>query len=309
MRFVLFALLFLFLTVLLPAQSAAYTTGGTGCGSAALWCLANNPNGGTLKSSHNSNTFALEVTTGTTPTPVRGFELFTQATSTITTPTFLYDADSAGKPGKTLATGSIKIGTATGWYTTMFTTPVMIQPNTKFFISYTPVASTMMFPFLNTGANGTHYWHSPTSASWSGPFSTVKWAWRVLCPGGPMQAPVLGNSGLPQIGTKMSVTLDKARAATGTVLTLGLSNTTWLGLALPFDLTFLGGPGCSLLNSIMLVMPATTSGTGQASMPLAIPNDPMLMGGTFYNQWIVVDPSANALGLAFSDGGKGTMGT
>ena len=299
--------------VLLPAQAATYTIGGTGCGMSPPWCLANNPQGGTLAQAQNSNIFALEVKPTTAqPVLVRGFELFTRANSTITTNTFLYDADSAGKPGKTLATGTIKIGTAAGWYATLFTTPVLVPPTTtKFFLSYTSVANTMQFPFLNRtgpGVNGVHYWHGPTSTTWSGPFTTQKWAWRVLCPGGVPQVPLIGNSGLPQLGNKMSVTLDQARASSSAVLTLGFSNTLWAGIPLPFDLTPLGGTGCSLFNAIIMIMPVTTGGTGQASLPVAIPNDPFLLGAPFYNQWIVVDPQANSLGLAFSAGGIGMIG-
>jgi len=36
---------------------------------------------------------------------------------------------------------------------------------------------------------------------------------------------------------------------------------------------------------------------------------PILSGVVFHNEWLALDPRANALGLSFSNGGTSTIGT
>ena len=315
MRIMPFLFICLFLTALVAGQSATYILTGNGCGSPVSYCLSNNPQGGTLGSNHNSNIFSLEVKRSSpAPVPilVMGFELYTQATTPLTINTFIYDADPAGKPGKTLATGTMKIGTGAAWYSTMLAKPIVIPPTAKkFFISYTSVVNTMKFPFLprtGTATFGVHYWHGPSATTWNGPHSTIKWAWRVICPGGVANVPLIGNSGLPVIAKSMNVTLGNGPATTVALLTLGFNKSQWAGLPLPFDLTNLGATGCSLQNSISMVLATNTNTQGSALLPLAIPNDPTLIGGNFYNQWVVMAPGANNLGVLFTGGGNGMIG-
>jgi hypothetical protein len=46
----------------------------------------------------------------------------------------------------------------------------------------------------------------------------------------------------------------------------------------------------------------------QAKYRLPIPDSPALVGVRFYNQAVVVDPSANALGAVMSDAAEGVIG-
>ena len=52
---------------------------------------------------------------------------------------------------------------------------------------------------------------------------------------------------------------------------------------------------------------AITSPTGEALVPLPLPRQPDLDGVTLLTQWVVLDPSANALGLVSSDGVELTL--
>ncbi len=88
---------------------------------------------------------------------------------------------------------------------------------------------------------------------------------------------------------------------------LGASRSSWLGIALPVDLTVLGAPGCSLLVSADQILAlANVSGTAQWQLP--IPNLAALLGGTLFQQALVVDAGANALGASFSNATMATIG-
>ena len=57
-----------------------------------------------------------------------------------------------------------------------------------------------------------------------------------------------------------------------------------------------------------VLIPVLTNAVGSASVPLAIPNDTTLRGVLFYNQFLVVDPLANSLGLVLTHGMEATVG-
>ena len=51
-----------------------------------------------------------------------------------------------------------------------------------------------------------------------------------------------------------------------------------------------------------------TNGSGEAGLLVNVPNLTTLLGAAFYTQFAVLDLAANALGLAFSNGGEGVIG-
>lgn len=86
------------------------------------------------------------------------------------------------------------------------------------------------------------------------------------------------------------------------LLLLGVSQSLWKGLPLPFDLGLVGAPGCALLTGPVVTFGATTDAHGAALLHLAIPPSADLAGATFYVQWAAPAPGANPLGLLFSEG-------
>ncbi len=88
---------------------------------------------------------------------------------------------------------------------------------------------------------------------------------------------------------------------------VGVSRQLWLGISLPFDLGQLGAPGCQLLTSVEIQQPLT-NGAGVAQWQLALPATVSLLGASFYQQALVLDPTANAFGAVFSNGTHATIG-
>jgi hypothetical protein len=114
----------------------------------------------------------------------------------------------------------------------------------------------------------------------------------------------IGRSNRPAIGSSdFTVRLQGGSANQPAFLALGGSRSRWGALALPFELTPLGAPGCRVLASFDATLPAATGGTGTASLTLPVPAQPSLLGQVLYLQWAAVDAArTNRLGLAFSDG-------
>jgi hypothetical protein len=91
------------------------------------------------------------------------------------------------------------------------------------------------------------------------------------------------------------------------LLNVGFSRTNWSGLTLPFPLGGIGMTGCSLLAAPDVAFALANQG-GTAAWSVLLPNDPGLVGVSFYNQGFVLDPGANPLGVTATGGGCGTIG-
>lgn len=104
----------------------------------------------------------------------------------------------------------------------------------------------------------------------------------------------------PRTGGHYAVKLENAPASASVVLLTGTSTSSWGALALPFDLASLGGGvGCSLFHSVEIVVAATTTPTGRASVSIPVPETGALVGDTVFHSWLITDDAApgNALGL------------
>ncbi|MEZ5988024.1 MAG: hypothetical protein R3F30_02640 [Planctomycetota bacterium] len=302
-------LLALLLAPALSAQTASYGNFGTGCaGSVPGTCPSSNPNVSTVGSTHNTNIFANPVTPSTALV-LLGWRYYIKTTTNQneTIPTEVYMATSAGAPqSPAVATSTMLVTPTAGWHVTKLTKPILIQPNQTFFISHNG-GSKVTWEWDASGTNYIHYWHSPTATAWSGPFTTQKWAFRIDCAGS-NSVPALSATGLPKPNTKFSIDLSNALPSSAAGLVFGASNTVWGPIKLPLDLTPAGASGCNLLVSFDNLLIAPTDTSGNASVGLPVPNDAKLMGINFFNQFFVVDPKANGLGLAFSNGGNGVIG-
>ncbi|MCI0587174.1 MAG: hypothetical protein L0323_10075 [Planctomycetes bacterium] len=102
-----------------------------------------------------------------------------------------------------------------------------------------------------------------------------------------------------------AITLANALPSTAAFLVIGISDTAWGPFALPLPLAGFGAPGCSLRVSLDIPFLGVTGASGEASAAFPIPAG---LTGTAYSQWIVSDPAANGLGLAFSDGRRIDIG-
>ncbi len=121
------------------------------------------------------------------------------------------------------------------------------------------------------------------------------------CPGS-AGTPNLGTAPneLPWLGETFQVNLTSALSLSVAVLATGFTNST---MGLPLNLGILGAPLCTLLVDPLITSAIVTDLSGNGSVSRILPSSPTLAGLHFYDQFAVLDAGANALGLAFSQGG------
>lgn len=233
----------------------------------------------------------------------------------------LWFADSRGKPTYRLTTGTIRIASGYGNHSGKFASAVRIPANAHYAVVITLNSST--HPICKTGVRQTHWWHSPTSSKWQGPYTQWAWAFRVDCRAGPKGKYVPYGTGCPgsrtvcnrgvprlwaqwwpRIGQTLKLHVECTPPGSSMVLLFGASSSSWGGVRLPLNLGFLGAPRCSVLASGEGQIDGRTNAQGQIVVSVPIPNDPFLLGKRFYNQAVVFDPKAQG-GLALSQGPGG----
>lgn len=288
----------LVLTANLAAQTATFTPYGTGCGSTGNPCLSANwgqPFSGNVGAAAN---FGLLFRTSSTLV-VCGVELFCSRNAGATTfAVSIWDRASNGQPGKSLASSTMPVTSTPQANKATFATLVILTANTDYFVVFDNRVG-LRLPIMKQGTAQTHYFNGPPT--WSGPHSTLPWNYQILCCGsGPV--PKLSNTGLPSINKSFTIDLSNATPNANALWAVGVVQTA-------LDLGPAGASGCTLLTNPLSVLPLTADGQGNAAVKLGVPNDQRLIGISFYNQFAIIDPSANTLGLIFSNGGAGKAGT
>lgn len=126
------------------------------------------------------------------------------------------------------------------------------------------------------------------------------------CPGSNQLAPTIRGT-RPWMGEPFTCGVDHALPIAPGLLRTGFSRTNWLGFGLPLNLAMAGAPLCDILTSAAINEARATDPLGSADLGFVVPIDPTLMGGRFYQQWVIIDLTANALGIVLSDGGEGRI--
>jgi len=128
------------------------------------------------------------------------------------------------------------------------------------------------------------------------PYESNVVAYGVACRGSASRLASVGWQGLPVPGNDtFTLTVGNARASTPVAMLVGVT-----AINLPLDA--FGMPTCVLLTQPLVSIPASTTATGFAQVPFAIPPDPGLAGGRLFVQWLVIDPGANLAALVTSNG-------
>jgi hypothetical protein len=92
-------------------------------------------------------------------------------------------------------------------------------------------------------------------------------------------------------------------------LIFGASRVRWNSVPLPLDLTVIGMAGCQLAASYDLTVFGFADQAGVRGWSFPIPLDQGLVGQSFFNQALAVDPQANARGIVLSNARAGVIGS
>ncbi|MCR9243758.1 MAG: hypothetical protein NXI31_01915 [bacterium] len=219
--------------------------------------------------------------------------------------------DAGGIPAATAtATGQLAVPMTTGWVSTTLTPPLPVATGERIHLVH--IAADFDSALLTIGAPSA----SPTLlefgiGTWLPLFSAPDHAvWRLGCPvAGPFVAPELTTADLPEIGRGFTLDVSQAAPNTNGLLILGTSNTASYARPLPWDLTQVGAPGCSLLVSANTTEPLVSDSLGHAAVTFAIPASSAIVGLVVYGQTAMWDAGANPLGVAMSGALRIRIGT
>lgn len=120
--------------------------------------------------------------------------------------------------------------------------------------------------------------------------------------------PSLFSTQTPQIGDQFRIRVAQCAPSAGVFLLAGFATSQWSGQPLPLDLGGYGAAGCAVLLAPAATDVLVASAAGTTNRQYDLPNNIYLLGLHLFHQAFVVDPLANGLGLAASNGGDGLLG-
>lgn len=178
----------------------------------------------------------------------------------------------------------------------------LTPPPTQWYVKMTfdPLRGRVVLFGDNTTGNTTWEYFAPVQAGYQ--------RFGVACTGSaglPSLDAAVGT--LPWAGYSFSSVLQNVPATAPCVGLIGVSRQSWQAFSLPIDLSVVGAPGCSAFVSVEAVFQLANVG-GSATWPLPIPWAAALLGARFYQQALVLDPSANALGATVSNAAEAVIG-
>lgn len=277
-----------------------FGTGCVGSGQQPNFCLSQNTTGALTRETR-AWEYASRVFTPTALS-VAGFELRTASVSggTVIQNAALYLGTAAGPTDPAIASATMTIGGAEGFYSTTFPAPVNVPANSYFYLALTHADSSYVSTVVS-GTTSPGYYRLATG-TWTSSGLLTEPAYRVLCAGGGSNAvPLFQLSGTPDIGESLDAELSLAAANVAASLLVGFSNTTLGSVPLPFDMGPIGAAGCRLYTSTDFAIATVTNSSGSALVSIPIPPDGTLVGFGVYMQFFVIDPPANSLGAAVTD--------
>ena len=92
------------------------------------------------------------------------------------------------------------------------------------------------------------------------------------------------TAGTPKINTQLTVRGSLLAVSTMSITAIGLSNTIWNGVKLPFMIDPVPGPACQLLVAPDILLFGMTTTNGLRSWTFGVPNDPKIIGLKVYLQ-------------------------
>ncbi|HHI81079.1 MAG TPA: hypothetical protein ENK02_14020 [Planctomycetes bacterium] len=214
----------------------------------------------------------------------------------------LWTLSKAGVPQNRVAKGSIRIGKTYGVYRGAFQKPYTIGGGTPHAIVLV-LPQGAFLPICTQGQTIKGYYFS------KGKWRTIDRPWVF----GETWVDTLKPLTLtvpepPLIGRIFKVNTNYSAPQSIVFLHFGATKKLWGGIPLPLSLKYLGAPGCFLLISPDLTFVNQASHLGNRSFRFPLPKTPSLIGFPFHNQFMSLDPSANRLGILFSNGGSAKVG-
>ena len=119
----------------------------------------------------------------------------------------------------------------------------------------------------------------------------------------------IANGHLPLIGETFNIHLSGMPTSVVNLPfgVLGFSKTQWGGIPLPHNLSYLGFWNCTQFVSLDFSIALAKNG-GVATWAIPVPNNPSLIGLTFYVQGVVIDLGVNPGNAILTNAAEGVIG-
>jgi hypothetical protein len=274
-----------------PRATAGWMYHGDDCGAP---CLAQNDNRGAGRTGTLPNEYAFGAKFTQAQTIV-AFQLYTTTntlpTASLTGNLFRESTATPGQPDvNPVASGTLTAIKQLDFYTVFLNAPVQVAANETIWIGQSESTNILASGLTSGATPPVKSFYRRTGVLWTASTSVAYPAWRILC----STDVACSSPNPPKLGTTTSLDLQGAPPSAPSVLFLGATNP---GLALGF---------CTkLLSSGELALSATTSATGTASMPLAIPSSASLDGALVWCQWWAIGAGPSLIG---THGAQATLG-
>ncbi len=256
---------------------------------------------------------------------VTDFELYTHSVVTEGSTLFtrLYLQNGAGEPRNNAAAfGTLNFPNWNpGWFAANLTSQVSLDAGQEFYVGY-QISHVTHRPEASSGTS-TECWRRELgiNTDWIRTTTDKFPMVRIHCldtngtdrtfgtgcqsAGGIPQSLALDT---PNIGETVRIRGRRMPAGAAGSLFVGFEDDFMGGLPLPFELSLLQMPGCSIYTSSEVAVSFVTDAAGKATLDLAIDDDPNIIGMLVYFQHACVDPTANAFGIAWSEALEITIG-
>ena len=251
---------------------------------------------------HGNRPHALRLTVAQA-SQLHGLELYVQGTTSQILKVALHE-DLGGVPASSfLVEGSIAIERGAAWRGLRFSKAVDLVKGKSYHLVLEPGARLMAGVLPDDPKETPPTWHvfDTCTKMWQSWGEHPFLALRMLAETQARLAqPRIGLGGLPILGQTHRLLVEDALPNAPLILFTGTSKFSWGPIPLPFDLAPLGAPGCQVLLAPDIYSFASTDATGTGIADFPLPNDPEFAGATFFQQWLVLDPSANAAAMVLS---------
>ena len=240
---------------------------------------------------------------------INGFEALVglaDAPATLTTSLHL---DNLGLPAaSSIASGTMEVGAQPGWNVTDFGTTISIGAGDRYYIGFRAPGIARFQVVLTGGDSIRAFQRWPCSGTFK-PGGSAPAGFRILGgPPAPGLEPQLTGHAAPCIGLPFTTELRQAGPKSMAMLVTGMPSHSHLGIPLPLPLAVAGAPGCTLLTAVDHLVFSVTDTVGHSLATIQIPNDPALRNVKFRQQWFIVDPHVNALGMSSSQAAIARIG-
>ncbi len=245
---------------------------------------------------HGNRPHAIRMTM-TESIQLQGLDLFLEGRAAQILKVSIHE-DAAGKPDATnMAQGVIQVERGAAWRGLRFTKTLTLGKGKSYHLVLESTRRLLLGVLPDDPKEKVPTWHvlDTCTKNWERWGHHPFLALRLLSKTRTRKAhPRIALGGAAILGKRHFVHAQDVIPNAALILLTGTSKFSWGPIPLPFDLKPLGSPGCKILLAPDLYSFSSSNSKGSATVAFPLPNDTEFAGASFFQQWLILDPKANA---------------